>query len=71
METSMSQEEVLMMVAAFGPITATDMRKAIKCGNNRIHCPLRVLEASGEIRALEQYGRKRCGAGNAALWVAV
>jgi len=51
----MSQDVVLAMVAAFGPISTTDLKR-MRFGRQSVADGLRVLQHTGEIQPLPRQG---------------
>jgi hypothetical protein len=52
----MSQEEVLSMIAAFGPISTVDLVRYMRFGHNSVADSIRVL--SKRTREIEQLPKK-------------
>jgi len=64
----MSQEDVLAMIRAFGPLRSCDLKKAMRHGSSSIHPALKTLQHTGEIISINPDEGPR-GSGRARWWV--
>lgn len=61
----MSQDVILATIAAFGPVSTTDLKEGLRFGRQSVHDSLRIMQHTGEIVKLPRIGGRP-----SSMWVA-